>query len=193
MWIKTSHEYAYAECKTSSEFQADQICYSVLCVFSYVAAGTDKSSAPKKPAPVNLAQLPISCLRPAVSPQEPSQNVKQIPCPMPSNTLPPPTSPEPGSITPVGGPPCYPPPALPPTARPPAPPPSLKTQTSTTGKPSQPPPVPSRSTPTRQVSATATTQAPQPPPRPKWRSGRYSLPFIYDESSCIVPSCLPWY
>lgn len=131
-----------------------------------MAAGTNKTNPPKKPPPaVNLSQLPqlpISCLRPAASPQE-SPDLKQIPSPLPE-TLPPPTSPEPGSVTPVGGPPCYPPPALPPTARPPAPPPTLKTQLSTPTKSSQPPPVPSRTAPSRQFSA---TQPPQPPPRPK--------------------------
>ncbi|KAJ8942573.1 hypothetical protein NQ318_010381 [Aromia moschata] len=142
--------------------KADQICYSVLCVFSYVAAGTDKTHQQKKA--LNLSQLPMSCLKPTTSPQE--QTVL-LPNSHPA-TLPPPTNAEPGSLTPIGGPPKYPPPALPPGVLPPAPPPGVKAvpaQLSTTSPaPIKPPPVPSRMATHRQMSV---SQPPQPPPRPK--------------------------
>ncbi|XP_018576848.1 MAP kinase-activating death domain protein isoform X6 [Anoplophora glabripennis] len=141
---------------------ADQICYSVLCVFSYVAAGVDKNTQKRKQSA--LSQLPgASCLKPATSPQERPVPPSPNPC-----VIPPPVSPDPGSITPMGGPPKYPPPALPPGVAPPAPPPGIKTipaQLSTTIPPHiTPPPIPSRTIPPRQISI---SQPPQPPPRPK--------------------------
>ncbi|VEN42910.1 unnamed protein product [Callosobruchus maculatus] len=62
---------------------ADQICYSVLCVFSYVAAGTDHPAphrpqvgGPRKPPP----HLPLTpCLQPVYSPPEETQPVEQPP------------------------------------------------------------------------------------------------------------------
>lgn len=142
-------------------FQADQICYSVLCVFSYVAAGVDRSNQKRKQSA--LSQSPgTSCLKP-VSSQELSTPQSPSPC-----IVPPPFSPEPGSVTPIGGPPKYPPPALPPGVAPPAPPPGIKAipaQLSSTVSPHvTPPPIPNRTIPPRQISI---SQPPQPPPRPK--------------------------
>ncbi|KAJ8911142.1 hypothetical protein NQ315_004432 [Exocentrus adspersus] len=147
-------------------YKADQICYSVLCVFSYVAAGIDRNNQKKKQTA--LSHIPgASCLKPATSPQE--HNI----LPSPGACVPPPpSSPEPGSVTPIGGPPKYPPPALPPgeqSVAPPAPPPGIRTvaaQLSTSGSPPPhpiPPPIPTRSIPSRQISI---SQPPQPPPRP---------------------------
>nr|XP_023023277.1 MAP kinase-activating death domain protein-like [Leptinotarsa decemlineata] len=136
---------------------AEQICYSVLCVFSYMAAGIDKKRSS------NVSRLPIApCLAPYTPPSEEPQPLPHVPA------IPPPSSPDPGSITPVGGPPKYPPPALPPGVAPPAPPPGARTFSSqmslSTLPSSQPPPVPSRSIPRRQISMPL---PPQTPPRPK--------------------------
>ncbi|XP_044254409.1 MAP kinase-activating death domain protein isoform X3 [Tribolium madens] len=103
---------------------ADQICYSVLCVFSYVAAGEKRKGA----------KLPLGGAR-----AEPETRLQ-------------PPSPEPGSVTPTGGPPSYPPPALPPGVPPPAPPPGLKGFAVPAQLPTRPPPVPSRTLPPRQPS-----------------------------------------
>ncbi|XP_050509889.1 MAP kinase-activating death domain protein isoform X3 [Diabrotica virgifera virgifera] len=137
---------------------ADQICYSVLCVFSYIAAGTEKPKIVKKPAEVSHLNL-TACLKPGGPVEEASVS--------PMATVPPPCSPEPGSITPLGGPPKYPPPALPPGVAPPAPPPGAKTIHPQLSLPSsKPPPVPSRNIPSRQMTVVS-SQPPQPPPRPK--------------------------
>lgn len=141
--------------------QADQICYAVLCVFSYVAAGPEKrlqgrqssSIFPTTQVPANEPQPPIT--------QE--QETLRLPSPQrqtPANS----NSPEAGSVTPVGGPPSYPPPALPPGVPPPAAPPGLKSYSVPAQlpgvRPSKPPPIPSRNL-NRQPSS------PQPPPRQK--------------------------
>ncbi|XP_068906422.1 MAP kinase-activating death domain protein isoform X3 [Tenebrio molitor] len=124
---------------------ADQICYSVLCVFSYVAAGTEKKLSSKATTP----KVPLmSCMKPALSPQDPESRLQ-------------PPSPEPGTVTPTSGPPTYPPPALPPGVPPPAPPPGIRSFAVPAQLPARPPPVPSRTLPPRQPSS------PQPPPRPK--------------------------
>ncbi|XP_076254391.1 rab3 GDP-GTP exchange factor isoform X5 [Rhynchophorus ferrugineus] len=171
---------------------ADQICYSVLCVFSYVAAGKEGKEKFTMPPQHSLHQRPhsitpqhnlTSTVRPAVVPQEkyqqdPSTQLSALThsskshlLPSPQPGIPPPTSPEPGSITPVGGPPAYPPPALPPGVAPPAPPPGPKTLTSQMSMPNplKPPPVPTRSSlPYRQGSlALPLGQPPPPPPRNK--------------------------
>nr|XP_015834956.1 PREDICTED: MAP kinase-activating death domain protein isoform X4 [Tribolium castaneum] len=104
---------------------ADQICYSVLCVFSYVAAGEKRKGANR--LPVGGARAEPESLQPP--------------------------SPEPGSVTPTGGPPSYPPPALPPGVPPPAPPPGLKGFVVPAQLPARPPPVPSRTLPPRQPSS----------------------------------------
>ncbi|XP_063927974.1 MAP kinase-activating death domain protein isoform X3 [Zophobas morio] len=127
---------------------ADQICYSVLCVFSYVAAGSERRAAASKAATPRASLAPLSCMRAPASPQEPEARLE-------------PPSPEPGSVTPTGGPPTYPPPALPPGVPPPAPPPGLRGFAVPAQLPARPPPVPSRSLLPRQPSS------PQPPPRPK--------------------------
>ncbi|XP_057656442.1 MAP kinase-activating death domain protein isoform X1 [Diorhabda carinulata] len=137
---------------------ADQICYSVLCVFSYVAAGTDKSKTVKKP--VDVSQFDMTASLKVSSPVEAPPVLTHF------TAVPPPPSPEPGSVTPIGGPPKYPPPALPPGVAPPAPPPGVKTIHSQLSLPSsKPPPIPSRSMQSRQM--TISSQPPQPPPRPK--------------------------
>ncbi|XP_017780292.1 PREDICTED: MAP kinase-activating death domain protein isoform X2 [Nicrophorus vespilloides] len=137
---------------------ADQICYAVLCVFSYVAAGSDKRFQ-LPPKPTSSVTTP-TVTAPPQEPQPPLQIPQPIPpksIPVPQNIpqqLPPPHSPEPGTVTPVGGPPSYPPPALPPGVPPPAAPPGKVLYS----RPSVPPPVPSRNLP---------PFSPQPPPRPK--------------------------
>ncbi|CAG9838073.1 unnamed protein product [Diabrotica balteata] len=139
--------------------EADQICYSVLCVFSYIAAGTEKPKIVKKPAE-QVSHLNLTaCLKPGGPVEEATVT--------PMATVPPPSSPEPGSVTPLGGPPKYPPPALPPGVAPPAPPPGAKTIHPQLSLPSsKPPPVPSRTIPSRQMTVVS-SQPPQPPPRPK--------------------------
>ncbi|XP_045480868.1 MAP kinase-activating death domain protein isoform X3 [Harmonia axyridis] len=156
---------------------ADQICYSVLCVFSYLAAGNEKFSSnekvpPSTPQPPSVfVPMLSSCMVPATSPPDP---VPYEPAPPPdaknqtekrglaiaSSQLPP------GSVTPTGGPPSYPPPALPPGVQPPAPPPgNIKPVVGSSqvppGRPGRPPPIPHRSSLSRQPST------PPPPPRPK--------------------------
>ncbi|CAH0560900.1 unnamed protein product [Brassicogethes aeneus] len=137
---------------------ADQICYSVLCVFSYVAAGSDKSGL--KPKIKTTPHLPTASSHP--KPEHTPILTKQLHTPLPQ-TMPPPTSPEPGSVTPLGGPPNYPPPALPPGVAPPAQPPGGRTFVVPAQLPagSRPPPVPQRS------MSIGGTQPPPTPPRPK--------------------------
>ncbi|XP_049825557.1 MAP kinase-activating death domain protein isoform X1 [Aethina tumida] len=142
---------------------ADQICYSVLCVFSYVAAGSDKSVAPQLTKPKST-HLPLSCVRPILSPQDSPHNLshKSTSSPQQLQAAPPPSSPEPGSVTPVGGPPNYPPPALPPGVAPPAQPPGGRTYIVPVQlASSKPPPVPQRS------MSLSSAQPPPTPPRPK--------------------------
>ncbi|GJQ84730.1 hypothetical protein Trydic_g21135 [Trypoxylus dichotomus] len=162
---------------------ADQINYAVLCVFSYVAAGTERRLQMSRTAPPSAtpSMLNIPTItKPQESPREellpvpstqhvthqqlpqqepsPSQPVRETPTPPQQQAF------ESGSVTPVGGPPSYPPPALPPGVPPPALPPGMKNfgipaQLSGT-RPLRPPPVPSRNLPPGSVP-------PQPPPRPK--------------------------
>ncbi|KAK9738591.1 DENN (AEX-3) domain [Popillia japonica] len=155
---------------------ADHINYAVLCVFSYVAAGTEKRlqiarTAPPSATPsmLNIPSIskPHDSPREQISPvpsahhlphQHEPQSVKETPAQAIQQIF------EAGSVTPVGGPPAYPPPALPPGVPPPAPPPGMKgfgvpAQLSGT-RPLRPPPVPSRNLPPGSVP-------PQPPPRPK--------------------------
>lgn len=131
-------------------------------MFSYVAAGTDKTGKTKKPVPMPQLHLATGP-KPVEAPKEQViyPPTAAIPAPLPSET---------GSVTPVGGPPKYPPPALPPGVAPPARPPgvikTLSVQLSTTTSPSaRPPPVPTRNITARQISVTQ--PPPQPPPRPK--------------------------
>ncbi|XP_066247260.1 MAP kinase-activating death domain protein isoform X3 [Euwallacea similis] len=169
---------------------ADQICYSVLCVFSYVAAGkTGKDKFCMPPHPPSHAQPQQSkpqqsnssrtnpilnkaddpSLHPLTFTHQSPKPQKLLPSPQPS--LPPPVSSDPSPITPIAGPPSYPPPALPPGVAPPAPPPGTKTLTSqmSVPVPIKPPPVPSRSSlPFRQTSlGPPLGQPPPPPPRNK--------------------------
>ncbi|XP_030755937.1 MAP kinase-activating death domain protein isoform X4 [Sitophilus oryzae] len=170
---------------------ADQICYSVLCVFSYIAAGKEgkeKFTMPPQPQPTHRipsttqAHGVISSVRVPTSTQgrheETASQLSALTRSPKSQLLastqaghPPPTSPEPGSITPIGGPPTYPPPALPAGVAPPAQPPTPKTLTSQLSMPTslKPPPVPSRtSLPYRQGSLVLPLgQPPPPPPRNK--------------------------
>lgn len=137
--------------------QADQICYAVLCVFSYVAAGPEKRLQGRQ-----------SLIFPTTQPTPPPPSEPKPPTTQEQQTLRLPSpqrqTPESGSVTPVTGPPTYPPPALPPGVQPPAPPPGLKGFVVPAqlpgGRPARPPPVPSRNL-NRQPSS------PQPPPRQK--------------------------
>ncbi|CAG9766594.1 unnamed protein product [Ceutorhynchus assimilis] len=137
---------------------ADQICYSVLCVFSYIAAGKEGKEKFIMPQPhAKPHQLKLEPHVPAKTHLQPTTTHLQ-----PTTTADPP-----GSITPQGGPPTYPPPALPAGVPPPAPPPFnpkvLTSQMSMPAKP--PPPIPSRSKlPFRQASVGV---PPPPPPRHK--------------------------
>lgn len=142
-------------------YQADQICYAVLCVFSYVAAGSDKRLHMSKASTVvSMATTPMLTVPTITRPVELTKDDSALE----ETTSTSKESPvrqvfEAGSITPVGGPPSYPPPDLPPGVPPPAPPPGLKgygVPVQVSGAmPVRPPPVPSRNLP------------PQPPPRPK--------------------------
>lgn len=140
--------------------QADQICYAVLCVFSYVAAGPEKRLHGRKAMVFPTTQQPATETK---APTVQEQQTLRLPSPQ-RQTPAPPSSPEPGSVTPVGGPPSYPPPALPPGVPPPAAPPGLKSfpvpAQLAGGRPVRPPPVPSRNL-NRQPSS------PQPSPRQK--------------------------
>lgn len=132
-------------------------------MFSYVAAGSDKSVAPQLTKPKST-HLPLSCVRPILSPQDSPHNLshKSTPSPQQLQAAPPPSSPEPGSVTPVGGPPNYPPPALPPGVAPPAQPPGGRTYIVPVQlASSKPPPVPQRS------MSLSSAQPPPTPPRPK--------------------------
>ncbi|XP_060532384.1 MAP kinase-activating death domain protein isoform X2 [Cylas formicarius] len=174
---------------------ADQICYSVLCVFSYVAAGKEKATQHQQQQQQQqsmhrslhaISHLNLtSCMRPAATkqstatPQRPPnpRHCGEHPEPGTTGTRPsvsPPRTPVgdpttyPSPRTPGGGPPTYPPPALPAGVAPPAAPPHQKTLTSQISMPAtlKPPPVPSRSTPPcRQGSVNR--PPPPPPPRPK--------------------------
>ncbi|XP_031340209.1 MAP kinase-activating death domain protein isoform X5 [Photinus pyralis] len=153
---------------------ADQICYAVLCVFSYVAAGSERRNQQPRSS---LASTPASGIsQPIVTQSQPSNEpsvqkspIKQQPIEsapkrqlsltqtstLISQTLTTATSEmqmEAGSVTPTAGPPSYPPPELPPGVQPPALPPSIL-------RLAKPPPVPSRNI--RQKSP----PVPQPPPR----------------------------
>ncbi|XP_044750081.1 MAP kinase-activating death domain protein isoform X2 [Coccinella septempunctata] len=169
---------------------ADQICYSVLCVFSYLAAGAEKFSSIQKipastpqPSPMFVPTMLSSCMAP-VSPQdEPESQIPYEPAVRKTSNglqsektkeqtvgdtgkLSTPIQTQTGSVTPTGGPPSYPPPALPPGVQPPAPPPgNIKPLSGAPqvppGRPGRPPPIPHRSSLTRQPST------PPPPPRPK--------------------------
>ncbi|KAI4462781.1 hypothetical protein MML48_4g00015086 [Holotrichia oblita] len=156
--------------------KADHINYAVLCVFSYVAAGTEKRlqiarTAPPSATPsmLNIPSISKSHESPReeVSPTPPTHHLAQQHESQPTKETPASAIQqmfEAGSVTPVGGPPAYPPPALPPGVPPPAPPPGMKgfgipAQLSGT-RPLRPPPVPSRNLPPGSVP-------PQPPPRPK--------------------------
>ncbi|XP_048518295.1 MAP kinase-activating death domain protein isoform X6 [Dendroctonus ponderosae] len=169
---------------------ADQICYSVLCVFSYVAAGKEgknKFTMPPRPQRSQPSQQlkVVTCIVPAElqgisvdstcnlstvthSTKPPAHF---IPCTQ-SSLSPSAFGPESSAVTPVGGPPTYPPPALPPGVSPPAAPPGqTKTLTSQISVPTplKPPPIPSRSSlPFRQASlGPPLGQPPPPPPRNK--------------------------
>ncbi|KAH1027277.1 hypothetical protein HUJ05_000819 [Dendroctonus ponderosae] len=170
--------------------KADQICYSVLCVFSYVAAGKEgknKFTMPPRPQRSQPSQQlkVVTCIVPAElqgisvdstcnlstvthSTKPPAHF---IPCTQ-SSLSPSAFGPESSAVTPVGGPPTYPPPALPPGVSPPAAPPGqTKTLTSQISVPTplKPPPIPSRSSlPFRQASlGPPLGQPPPPPPRNK--------------------------
>lgn len=147
--------------------QADQICYAVLCVFSYVAAGSEKRLRAKNLPMIgttpsqHLSSSNMSNIKEDNITEENLQT-ETLTLKMansPRQDLSPAPSPEPGSVTPVGGPPSYPPPALPPGVQPPAPPPGLKYSAHGGNLPSQPPPVPSRNLLGQPL--------PPPPPRPK--------------------------
>lgn len=132
-------------------------------MFSYVAAGPEKRLQGRQsmvfPTTHSHAHPPSEIKPPTAQ----EQQTLRLPSPQRQASAPP-SSPEPGSVTPVGGPPAYPPPALPPGVQPPAPPPGLKGFAVPAqlpgGRPSKPPPVPSRNL-NRQPSS------PQPPPRQK--------------------------
>ncbi|KAK5643903.1 hypothetical protein RI129_007748 [Pyrocoelia pectoralis] len=148
---------------------ADQICYAVLCVFSYVAAGSERRNQQSRSSIVSTPASGISQTL-AVQQSPIKQQVESAPLPKrqlsltqsittPSQThaltiAPSDTQSEAESVTPTCGPPSYPPPELPAGVQPPAPPPSLIRLT-------KPPPVPSRNI--RQKSP----PVPQPPPRPQ--------------------------
>ncbi|KAF5295593.1 hypothetical protein FQR65_LT10396 [Abscondita terminalis] len=160
---------------------ADQICYAVLCVFSYVAAGTERRGQQTRTCVASSGiYKPIVAQTQNNNQQvvaQPTESVKlpspkqESPTPIPKRQLSlgqPPTIPqiqnlspaqsesqfEPGSVTPVGGPPSYPPPELPPGVQPPAAPPGTVRFT-------KPPPVPSRNL------SLKSSQIPPPPPRPQ--------------------------
>ncbi|XP_065159593.1 MAP kinase-activating death domain protein isoform X6 [Atheta coriaria] len=141
---------------------ADQICYAVLCVFSYVAAGSDKKFQLPKPPPSLDVQVTTAPEPLATTQEEPELLADadklrgDVRTEFDMATMQIPVSPEPGTVTPVGGPPAYPPPALPPGVQPPAPPPGKVL----TSRPNVPPPVPHR-------QGSVSTGAPPPPPRPK--------------------------
>lgn len=155
--------------------QADQICYAVLCVFSYVAAGSGKklqSNILSTPSSTVVTPQPTVTISQSPTPVQLSQQTTRI-VPPPQHPLPiktpeeiqtltaPIPTPETGTVTPIGGPPTYPPPALPPNVQPPAPPPGRHiVQQHSLSRPLKPPPVPSRN-----VSSSSGSSSPQPPPR----------------------------
>ncbi|RZC37304.1 MAP kinase-activating death domain protein [Asbolus verrucosus] len=118
-------------------------------IFVIEEFSTEKKLTQSKDSTPKMPLMPMSCMKPATSPQDPETRLQ------------PPTSPEPGTVTPTGGPPTYPPPALPPGVPPPAPPPGIRSFAVPAQLPTRPPPVPSRTLLPRQPSS------PQPPPRPK--------------------------
>lgn len=71
--------------------QADQICYAVLCVFSYVAAGPDKRGHVRPPLSLTKPSMTQSAHETRISERE-SQATLRLPSPSPQVcTLPPET------------------------------------------------------------------------------------------------------
>lgn len=154
-------------------------------MFSYLAAGAEKSSTNQKtvattpqPSPMFVPML-SSCMAP-LSPQDDSEDTsyqKAATAPVKTEKtkaqissnpyIPPvPNQTQTSTVRAAEGPPAYPPPALPPGVQPPAPPPGNIRPLSGVpqvppGRPGKPPPIPHRSSLTRQPST------PPPPPRPK--------------------------
>ncbi|XP_050299594.1 MAP kinase-activating death domain protein isoform X2 [Anthonomus grandis grandis] len=172
---------------------ADQICYSVLCVFSYMAAGKEGKEKFQMPHPPpqkpQSQQLNLNTIRTTAEtiqekpdevkltspdlrkPMTNSEDTKLQHQKLLSHIMQPSSQPQSVAGTPVGGPPSYPPPALPLGVPPPAPPPGPKVLSSQMSMPAplKPPPIPSRSSvPFRQTSlGPPIGQPPPPPPRPK--------------------------
>ncbi|KAL3267186.1 hypothetical protein HHI36_011323 [Cryptolaemus montrouzieri] len=149
-----------------------------------MAAGTDKSAPISKISKTSPQPSPLfiptfsSCIQPSSLQEESEdsetktqilQKAEEITTSEQTTVLSTPSSInqiEAGAVTPTGGPPSYPPPALPPGVQPPAPPPgNIKPVTVSPQvppcRPGKPPPIPHRSSLSRQLST------PPPPPRPK--------------------------